>query len=55
MGVYTQTLEGHSAPVRSVAFSRDGQQIVSGSADGMIKVWDYKLGVYTQTLKGHSD
>lgn len=50
-----QTLEGHSDSVRSVAFSHDSQQIVSGSDDGTIKVWDCKSGACTQTLEGHSD
>ena len=30
----------HSDYVLSLAFSPDGTKIVSGSADGMIKVWD---------------
>ena len=30
----------HSSEVYSVAFSPDGTKIVSGSRDGMIKVWD---------------
>ncbi|SPO01196.1 uncharacterized protein DNG_03943 [Cephalotrichum gorgonifer] len=48
-----QTLEGHSRPVESVAFSPDGRQIASGSFDRTIKVWDRKSGACTQTLKGH--
>ena len=39
----------------SVAFSPDGRQIVSGAADGMIKIWDSDTGACTQTLKGHGD
>ena len=30
----------HSGAICSVAFSQDGTKIVSGSADGTIKVWD---------------
>ncbi|QGA18984.1 hypothetical protein EYB26_006669 [Talaromyces marneffei] len=49
-----QTLEGHSASVMSVAFSSDGQTVVSGSVDRTIKLWDTKTGSELQTLKGHS-
>ena len=33
------SLKGHKGPVTSVAFSRDGQRIVSGSEDGTVRVW----------------
>ncbi len=35
-------LNGHVAPVRSVAFSPDGLWLASGSRDGIILVWDVK-------------
>jgi WD40 repeat protein len=35
------TLQGHTAMVRSFAFSPDGRQLVSGSDDHMIKIWDF--------------
>jgi len=31
----------HSGTIRSVVFSPDGTKIMSGSADGTIKVWDF--------------
>ena len=31
---------GHSAPVSSVAFSADGQWVMSGSSDKTIRLWD---------------
>jgi len=51
----TETLTGHSSDVRSVAVSRDGQTVVSGSSDNTIKVWDIKSGSCTKTLTAHSD
>jgi WD40 repeat protein len=50
-----QTLEGHSDPVRSVAFSPDGKQVVSGSDDETVRLWDAVTGAALQTLEGHSD
>ena len=38
------TLTGHSAAVNSVAYSPDGKQIVSGSDDSTVKVWDAQTG-----------
>ena len=39
-GEILQTLLGHSAPVVSLAFSKDNRKIVSGSADMTARVWD---------------
>jgi WD40 repeat protein len=49
-----QTLEGHSSLVLSAAFSPDGQRIVSGSWDKIIRLWDAVTGAALQTLEGHS-
>ena len=38
-----------------MAFSPDGQRIVTGSGDGTAKVWDAASGRELLTLKGHSD
>jgi len=43
-GQETLTLKGHAGWVNSVAFSPDGKHLVSGSADGTIKVWDADRG-----------
>jgi uncharacterized delta-60 repeat protein len=50
-----QTLEGHSSSVDSVAFSSDGKQVVSGSCDKTLRLWDAVTGAVLQTLEGHSD
>ncbi|KAH7308785.1 WD40-repeat-containing domain protein [Rhexocercosporidium sp. MPI-PUGE-AT-0058] len=49
-----QTLEGHSRAVTSVAFSPDGKQVVSGSQDDTVRLWDAITGAAIQTLEGHS-
>jgi WD40 repeat protein len=39
-GLEKLSLRGHAGPVTGVAFSRDGQRIVSGSQDGTVRVWE---------------
>ncbi len=49
-----KTLRGHLDEVTSVAFSPDGQRIVTGSWDSTAKVWEAASGRELLTLKGHS-
>jgi WD40 repeat protein len=39
-GQVEKTLEAHSYGLKMVAFSLEGRQIVSGSRDKTVKVWD---------------
>ena len=48
------TLVGHTGRVSSVAFSPDGQTVVSGSWDGSIKVWDRMTGAEVATYHRHT-
>lgn len=44
------TLDGHSGIVWGVAFSPDGQILVSVSNDATAKIWDWRNGTLLQTL-----
>ena len=54
-GACIQTLYGHSNCVSSVAFSHDGTQVVSGSLDNTVKIWNTSSGACLKTLEGHSN
>ena len=47
-------LAGHREWVESVAFSPDGQLLVSGSADGTIRFWDAKTQKQVALLSDHA-
>jgi WD40 repeat protein len=53
-GTELRTLAGHTDEVTSVAFSRNGKQIVSGSDDATARVWDVNTGATLQTLSHNS-
>jgi WD40 repeat protein len=48
-------IEGHTDPVNSVAFSPDGQLIVSGSYDSTVRVWDVTTGAERHAMHGHQE
>jgi Caspase domain/WD domain, G-beta repeat len=52
--VLPRVLKGHAGPVSSLAFSADGRQLVSGSWDHTLKVWDLMAGT-TKTFKHDRD
>ena len=39
----------------SVCFSPDGKQLVSGSLDETVRLWDVETGACVKTLEGHGD
>ena len=47
-------LRGHIGPVTTVAFSPDDKWLASGSADGVVKLWDTSSGREYHTLAGHT-
>ncbi|NEQ76984.1 MAG: protein kinase [Okeania sp. SIO2C9] len=48
----SESLESHGDKVRTVAFSIDGQTLVSGGEDNSIKVWTLKTGGEPRNLGG---
>ncbi|KAG6903782.1 hypothetical protein DXG01_012321, partial [Tephrocybe rancida] len=47
-------LKGHTSSVESVAVSPDGKQVVSGSHDQSVCIWDALTGDLVKGLKGHT-
>jgi WD40 repeat protein len=52
---YITSFKGHSDWIRSLAFSPDGQAIVSGSNDKTVRLWNVQTGQLIYLLTGHKD
>jgi WD40 repeat protein/GTPase SAR1 family protein/RNase P subunit RPR2 len=51
--VLERRLAGHRGFVNSVAVSKDGKWVVSGSDDGTVRIWDIETGISQATPGGH--
>jgi WD40 repeat protein len=54
-GHLLRTLNGHNDWVRAVAVTPNDKQVISGSSDNTLKVWNLETGEELFTLKGHND
>ena len=54
-GLLLDQLVGHTRWVCNVAFSKDGQQLISGATDQTIRFWDTSTWTETRVLRGHRD
>ena len=52
-GKLLHSLEGHTGPVWTIAFSPDGKILASGSNDKTVKLWDISTGKLIHSLEGH--
>ena len=50
--VCTVALGGHAGRVTSLAFTTDGLQLISGSTDHTLRVWEVSDGTCLRTLTG---
>ncbi|KAF9504995.1 hypothetical protein BS47DRAFT_1437375 [Hydnum rufescens UP504] len=48
------TFHGHCSPISSIACSKDGLKMASGSYDHSIRLWDVTSGFLIATLVGHT-
>ena len=53
-GSVIRTLKGHKLGVVDVAYRADGQRIVSGGFDEIVRVWDASTGEVLKQIKGHT-
>src|SRR5262245_59215111 len=46
-------LHGHQGTIHAVAFAPDGHALLSGGADGTVRVWDAAVGQERSRLAAH--
>ncbi|NES01066.1 MAG: WD40 repeat domain-containing protein, partial [Symploca sp. SIO1B1] len=54
-GFLIRTFTNHSNIVSAIAVTRDGKQMISGSWDSSVKVWNFETGEELFTFTGHVD
>jgi len=51
--LYVRYPEGHTGPVRAIAWSAAGPRVLTGSEDGTAALWDTERGTKIIELRGH--
>jgi len=54
-GKVLRKLEGHTKEVRTVAFSPDGKQALSGGWEKELRLWDLQTGKEIRRFEGHTE
>jgi len=54
-GEAVQLFKGHENSVKSVAFSPDGKQALSGSTDATVRLWDIDTAKEVKVFRKHSE
>lgn len=54
-GKKTETLAGHKGGVKTIAFSADGENILSGGWNNQVTLWGGEHGDIVRVFKGHKD
>ena len=52
-GLQRLILKGHSGGIRKVQLAPNGQEVVTASADGTIRVWDMDIGDFVLKMEDH--
>ena len=50
-----RSFRGHRAAVHSVCFNPNMKQLISGGADNMVMVWNFKPNLRAYRFAGHKD
>jgi WD40 repeat protein len=53
-GTLVHTFEGHTGSAFGMAVTRDGQHIISGAGDKLVKVWNVATQSLVSTCRGHT-
>ncbi len=53
-GSLVRSLIGHSEEVLGIAVTKDGERVITGSADTYVKIWNINSGECVTTLQGHT-